>query len=88
MRSTSATSLRKDLFEVIKEAVRSIPTRIRHKKGDAVILSYRQYLALKGRKYRKGAGSLSLLKPMIKGRIKGALNERSEEKLLRYMGLK
>lgn len=85
MRSTSTTSLRKELFGVIEKAAHSIPTRVRHKKGDAVILSYRQYLAMKGKKKQARTGRL---KPMMKGRINGALNGQSEKKLLRYMGLK
>ncbi len=85
MRSTTATSLRKELFGVIEKAAHFIPTRVRHKKGDTIILSYHQYLALRGKKKRAGSGRLG---PLVRGRITGELNERTEKMLLRYMGLK
>lgn len=84
MKSTNATSLRKELFGAIEKAVHSIPTRIRSRKGDAIILSYRQYLSLKGQKNKTHSTGL---RPLVQGKVVKPLNERTEEELLRYMGL-
>lgn len=85
MQKTTATSLRKDLFGILEKAVREIPTRIQYKKGNAVLLSYNQYLRLKGKKIkparRKG------LQPLMAGKILKPLDEKAEEELMRYMGL-
>lgn len=85
MRTTTATAARKELFGVLEKAVKFIPTRIKYKKGNAVILAYDQYLALKKRK--KDKKSSRELRPLLSGRILKPLNERAEEELVRYMGL-
>jgi len=90
MNTTTPTSLRKELFRVIKAAARSIPTRIRYKKGDAVILSYQQYLALtQNRKLKRSKMKRSgkSLKPLLSGKILKPLNEKAEKELMHYMGL-
>ncbi len=87
MYSTTPTTLRKELFKVIKAAARFVPTRIRYKKGDAVILSYQQYLALTQKKKLKIKKKSKGLKPLLSGKIKKPLNERAEKELMHYMGL-
>lgn len=84
MKSTTATNLRKDLFSVIEKASQLVPTRIRYRKGDAVILSYKQYSALKERKPHPARGSRTL-NPLVKGRIIGKLNEKSDKAVMKYM---
>ena len=85
MKSTTATSLRKDLFGALKRAAHAVPTRIRYKKGEAVLLSYAQYRALRSRKKRSSrAGGL---KPLLSGKILKPLDHGAEEELIRYIGL-
>lgn len=83
MRTTTATSLRKELFGILEKAIHAIPTRVRYKKGNAVILSYEQYLNLKHKKKARGKSLL----PLVSGKIRKPLNESSEEELIRYLGL-
>ncbi len=85
MKSTTATSLRKQLFGVLERVTRSTPTRIRYKKGDAVLMSYRQYQALQ--RHRKPLKGRNVLRPLIDGTIVKPLNEDAEAELMRYMGL-
>ena len=85
MKFTTATTLRKELFGVLERAARSIPTRIRYKKGDAVLLSYSQYEAIKRNKRRPK--NPKKLQPLLSGKIRKPLNQKAEEELMQYMGL-
>lgn len=85
MKSTTATSLRKQLFGVLERTTHSTPTRIRYKKGDAVLMSYRHYQALRQRK--KPLTARTGLHPLVDGKIVKPLNEQAEAELMRYMGL-
>jgi hypothetical protein len=78
----TATALRKSLFRVLMEVARSVPKRIRYRGGDAILLSYRQYLAL--RKRKKPSSRLQALMP---GKILKPLNQEAEKELLDYMGI-
>lgn len=84
MKTTTATSLRKELFRVLERAAHAVPTRVHYKKGDAVILSYNQYRALRGKK--KGRKS-KILSHLIPGKIKKPLNKKADLELLDYVGL-
>lgn len=82
MKTLTATALRKNLFQVLANASRSLPTRIRYKKGVAVITSYRQYLA----KFKKNTPKKAMgLVPLVPGRVIKPLGEQAETELLRYM---
>lgn len=85
MKTTTATSLRKELFNVLERAIHAVPTRIHYKKKDAIVLSYERYLALGGR--LKKPRHSKTLQPLIPGRILKALDEKSEKEVMRYMGL-
>lgn len=61
---------------------RSIPARIRYRKGDAVLISYQQYLALKSKQKKPYK-----LTPLLKGKIVKPLDQESEDLLLDYMGI-
>ncbi len=87
MKTTTPTSLRKDLFQVMKSATRFVPTRIRYKKGDAILLSYQQYLTLTQKKKSKFKKKEKGLQPLLSGKILKPLNEKAEKALMRYMGL-
>ena len=82
---TTATNLRKDLFRVLEAAMHAIPTRIRYKKDDAVILSYSHYQSLFGKKNKKSQRKKLL--PPLKGTIHSPLNEKAEIELMKYLGL-
>lgn len=86
MKKTTATNLRKELFGVLKKASHSIPTHVTSRTGDAVILSYDQYQSLrgKGKKRVRGKG----LQPLVEGKILKPLNEKAEDEVMRYMGIK
>ena len=84
MKITTATSLRKELFGVLDKAIHSIPTRIRYKKKDAVIISYEQYQSLRHKNPLKGKKRLV---PLVRGRIIKPLDESADEELMRYIGL-
>lgn len=86
MKQITATKLRAELFKTLRDAARNLPTKITYKNGNAVIISFEDYVRLKlGVKSIKGksAGSVKL-----KGRINEPLGEQSEESLLKYMGIK
>lgn len=85
MKITTATALRKRLFGALAQANRSQPTRIRSKRGDAVLMSYRQYQAL--RQQKKPSRKRQALQPLIPGKIRQALDTRADEAVMRYMGL-
>lgn len=85
MKTTTATSLRKELFGVLERAVHSIPTRVRYKKKDAVIISYEQYKSLRHKK--KPLKGKKRLVSLVRGRILKPLDESADEELMRYMGL-
>lgn len=82
MQVITATALRKSLFRVLMGVARSMPARIRYRGGDAILLSYEQYLALRKKKKR-----LHQLQPLVQGKILKPLNEESEKQLLDYMGI-
>ena len=84
MRELTATALRKGLFGVLKQSAQTIPTRVRYLRGDSVVLSYRQYQHLLKRRKKAPKG----LEPLVRGRIVGDLNERTEKGLLKYMGIR
>lgn len=86
MKVTTPTNLRKELFGVLKKASHSIPTRVTSRKGDAIILSYDQYRSLKGKKKKRIRGKG--LQPLVEGKILRPLNEKAEEEVMRYMGIK
>jgi hypothetical protein len=85
MKTLTATDLRKELFHVIEAAIRKIPTRIRYKKKDAVILSYEEYRELKTKAPKKK--TKKSLKPLIKGKILRPLNKEADQEIMDYMGL-
>lgn len=89
MKSTTATSLRKELFGALERALRSQPTRIRYKKGDAILLSYRQYQAWQRRRPlpKRASRGRRTLAPLIEGKIRKPLDSHAEAELMRYMGL-
>ena len=82
MKTITATALRQNLFQVLAKASRSQPTRIRYKKGEAIITSYRQYMA-KSQKgtLKRGKG----LEPLIRGKVVKPLGEQAKTELLRYI---
>ena len=82
MQELTATTLRKSLFRVLMDVARSIPARIHYRKGDAVLISYQQYLALK-----RGKKRAHKLAPLMKGKIVKPLDQESEDRLLDYMGI-
>lgn len=84
MNTVTATNLRKSLFKVLSRSSRSIPTLVRYKKEAAVIIPYRQYQALVGKR-KKGTGSLT---PLVKGKILEPLGRKTDDDLMKYMGLK
>lgn len=84
MKELTATDARKNLFKVLEEASYSMPTRVHYKKGDGVVVSYRQYLGLIHQKKRKKGP----LEPLVQGKIVGSLDQNTGKKLLKYMGIK
>ena len=90
LKEITPTSLRKNLFQVLKKTPKSSPTRVHYKEGDSVILSYEEYLRLKSQKNfsgRKGKKSSQKLKSLVSGKILKPLNQKAEEELLDYMGI-
>ena len=92
MQEITATSFRKRLFKVLEHTAKAFPTRVRYKKGDSVLMSYRQYLDLTSRptqssRMKRGKGKEGL-SPLVRGRILKPLGKESERELLDYMGIK
>lgn len=65
MKEISATSLRKSLFTVLKN-VSALPTRIKYRNGDAVLISYEMYKRLKQRTENREPKDL---RPLANGKI-------------------
>ena len=85
MHVMTATNLRKELFGVLEKALQATPTKIHYKKGDAIVVSYQQYQALK--RARKGMKKGKGLRALVPGKIRKPLNEKAGEELMQYMGL-
>jgi len=84
MKEISATSLRKSLFTVLK-SVANLPTRIKYRNGDAVLISYEMYQKLKNKTQEKDS---NILEPLIKGKIiKSITDDECKKELMDYMGL-
>lgn len=86
MKVTTATAFRKQLFKTLEQATRAIPTRIRYKKRDAVLLSYGQYQLLQQRPKRTRDARPGL-RPLVEGKILAPLDVRSDDAVMAYMGL-
>lgn len=86
MKQITATTLRRRLFHVLAETKRSVPTRVRYRRGDAVVVSYKQYHDLLHRK--RGRKRAAGLQPLVEGKIHGTLGDPTGKTLMRYMGLK
>lgn len=85
MKQITATKLRINLFKALRDASHSRPTKIRYKKGDAVVISFADYVRLKlGTKSSKDKSA----RIRLKGRIVKPLGEDSDVELLKYMGIK
>lgn len=85
MKEMTATSLRKELFRALAASARSVPTRIRYKKGDSVLLSYAHYLRLIGKPAKMG--SSRTMGPLMEGKILKPLDQEADAELMDYMGL-
>ena len=64
----------------------AIPTRIRHKDGDAVVLSYEQYQRLLAKSPKSKKDQHDLV-PLLRGKILKPLDESTDKALLDHMGL-
>lgn len=89
MREKTATDFRRELFHLLQEAALAIPTRIRYKKGDAVLISYEQYRRLREEPAtpKKQRSSRKVMGPMISGKILKPLDESASKELINYMNL-
>lgn len=91
LKEISATTLRQNLFGVLKKSPKAAPTRVKYKKGDSVILSYDQYFQLtkstSNIRTRKSKISKKL-EPLIEGKMLKPLNAKTESDLLKHLGIK
>ncbi len=85
MQITNPTTLRKNLFKVLADAAHAIPTRVQQKAGDAVIISYSQYVVLKNSKIK--VKKSKKLEPLMPGKILKPLDETADTELMKYMDL-
>ncbi|MBI4236998.1 MAG: hypothetical protein HY696_01105 [Deltaproteobacteria bacterium] len=86
MKTITATALCQRLFRVLDQATRTIPTRVRYKMRDAVILGDAQYRALTTRRKSPAARGRGL-RPLIAGRIREPLDEQTDAALRGYLGV-
>lgn len=85
MESLNSSKFRQELPRLLKKATQKKPIRIHHKDGDAVLISYEEYLRLKKSK-SDSKKPTKKLKPLLKGKILKTLGEEADQELLEYMG--